>query len=92
MVKYLFTLYNKPDIHVDEDRGFRNACYNGHLELAKWILSYNDNYDKFIIIRADDDFAFKWACKNRHIKIAEWLADICDDYKIDCSDNFIYDW
>ena len=46
---------------------FIDACKNGHLDVAKWMIQFDPN------VRANDDEAFRLACKNGHLDIAKWL-------------------
>lgn len=68
-------IFNKKsiiDIHVDEEKIFRNACLSGHDKLVEWLLSLNEN----INIRAEDDYAFVYACKGGHVDIAKMLLSL----------------
>ena len=54
------------------NKAFRQACMNGNLELAKWLLKVNPNID----ISAKNEHAFRWACMNGHLELAKWLLEI----------------
>ena len=57
--------YGKIDIHANNEYAFRWSCYNGNLEIVKWLLSLKEEYGK-IDIHADDESAFRWSCYNGH--------------------------
>ena len=78
----------RPDIHYDTDAPFTYSCMRGHLEIAKWLYSLEDNFN----IHANDDEAFRFACFGGHIEIAKLLVDICDNYYIEIEDNKIKSW
>ena len=78
------TLYCQSDIdiHVDYERVFKNVCYRGHLETAKWLYSLGRTEclnEIPINIHADDDYAFRFACLAGHLDIAIWLYSIGAD-------------
>jgi ankyrin repeat protein len=65
---------------------FRIACANGHLDLAKWLLST----ERTINVNANNDAAFRWACAGNHLEVAKWLNAINDDIDICALDNYVY--
>ena len=83
----LYNIY-KPNIHAVNDLVFRYACCNGHIEIAKWLMTLDDKPN----IHAKDDQAFIYACSAGHIEIAKWLVTICDDYYIEIKDSQIKNW
>jgi hypothetical protein len=70
------------------ESAFRLACYDGHLQLAQWLLSVKPD----INISAKDEEAFRSACSGGHLKIAQWLLSIKPDINIsaDGEDAFQY--
>jgi ankyrin repeat protein len=48
------------------------ACFNGHLELAQWLLLIKPTID----ISVDLDCAFRFACINGHLRLAQWLLQV----------------
>lgn len=53
---------------------FRRACYEGHLELAKWILDMSPKKSSTITFDSHDPFMF--ACRNKKVEVAEWLVSL----------------
>lgn len=72
----LALLYNTPiNINIDDNYGFRKACRNGNLLLAKYFyINHGVN------ITLKDNYAFRKACEFGHLNIFEWLLKINDDY------------
>ena len=57
---------------INYDDAFTYACKNGHIDVAKWLLSIKSDID----ISANDDKAFTDACLNDHINIAKWFIEL----------------
>jgi hypothetical protein len=53
---------------------FSRACFEGQLELAKWILELSPN--KSATISADMHEPLLAACRNRQLEVAEWLVSL----------------
>ena len=56
-------------IHVECDVIFRIVCGNGHLEIAKWLLTVKPG----ICFTDEILFAFQRACRRGHFHVAKWL-------------------
>ena len=71
---------------------FIDACSNGHLNVAKWLLQFNPN------VHALNDEAFRSACKNGHLDVAKWLIQfnpdvhVLNDYVFRKSPAHIVEW
>ena len=79
-MKLKWLLEKKPDIDLSccFEAPFRNACRNGHINIAKWLLNKKPDINT---TWAHDD-AFRTACDNNHIDLAEWLCTIRQEYNI----------
>ena len=67
--KFTFQFINKSSykkIKFDNEM-FINACENGHLDVAKWLLQFNPD------VHTWNDYAFRSACENGHLDVAKWL-------------------
>lgn len=52
--------------------GFNYSCVNGHLDVAQWLLTVENNK---IDISFDQNYNFKWACGNGHLDVAQWFYE-----------------
>ena len=78
--------YNMIDIHTNgEERGFINACLNGHLHIVEYLLYlHEENQDYSMInINAQNELGFKLACMKGHINIVKCLINLHEHNKID---------
>ena len=57
------------DIRRYNEIAFINSCYNGHLEVVKFLWSLNQG----INIHVDNEYAFEWSCANGHIEVVKFL-------------------
>jgi len=76
LVKAVHEKY-KINIHAHNDEAFRHSCYNGHLEVAKWLYGLDGRFN----IHAEDENVFRYSCGNGHLKVVKWLYEL--DGKID---------
>jgi ankyrin repeat protein len=81
------------DIHAMDDFAFRKACMNGHIEIARWLVSLGG-----VDIHEEYDDAFRMACRNGHMEIARWLVSLggvdihAADSAFRCSNRQIVEW
>jgi hypothetical protein len=61
---------------------------SGHLEVAKWLWTLNQNID----IHKFDDSSFRLSCENSHLEVAKWLCTLCENYHLEYDDNKIITW
>ena len=74
--KYLVSKYTI-DIHYNGDYVFQICCFNGHLDVAKWLVELTLRSEfKIINIHTSYDYAFRWSCCNGHYNIAKWLIEL----------------
>jgi hypothetical protein len=78
IIKWLYSLDNKYDIHTNNDNIFITACGGGYLEIAKWIYSLDDKHEYI-------NLAFNNACNTDNLEIAKWLYSL--DNKLNIDDN-----
>ena len=67
--KYILSL--RGDIEIS-DKLFQKCCYNGQIEMSKWLLSVNPTID----VSSDNEFAFRKACSSGHLELAQWLLSV----------------
>jgi len=74
IIKWLCHNY-KIDIHFDNEGAFVGACYNGHLDMVKYLISLESIYEK-INIHIFDEVAFKYSCLNGHLNLVKYLISL----------------
>ena len=65
---------------------FRSACKNGHLEVAKWLLSIKTD----INILIQNEYAFQFACQEGHLEVAKWLLSVKPDIDISANEEYAF--
>ena len=68
------------------NKGFKNACYYGHIEIAKWLYSLDDKLN----IHANYEEAFINACYNKHIEVAKWLMTLDDKPNVHAFNDYAF--
>jgi len=89
VAKWLYGLDGKIDIH--DDNVFRNSCYYGHLELAKWLCGLDDAKEK-INIHVDNEYVFRTSCYHGHLDMAKWLYSLDRKIDIHAYDEYVFYW
>jgi len=59
------------NIHANDESAFRWSCGNGHMDVAKWLVSLGG-----VNINVFDGIAFQLSCKNGHLDVAKWLISL----------------
>ena len=62
---------NPVDIHANSEGFFRVACYNGHLNIVKYLIKLGEKERNPIDIHVWNDYAFRDAIK--HKELLEYL-------------------
>lgn len=65
-------MYSRECKHVGDDVAFQLACRNGHLEVAKWLVSLNQGID----VHARQNWAFTTSCFNNRLEVCKWLRSL----------------
>lgn len=61
------------DIRVNNYYPFRQACRNGHIDVAKYLLDDDSTINIFSTendLSSEDFYAYSRACKNGHLNVA----------------------
>ena len=66
--RYLYLKYSGYIWNYTLNEAFRAACWDGHLEVAQWLITIHPSID----ISAEDEVAFTSAC-GINLKLAQWL-------------------
>jgi hypothetical protein len=61
------------DIFAYKEDAFKLACYDNHIETAKWLYELCNKIDSPINIHIDDDYVFLWVCYSNYIEMTKWL-------------------
>ena len=68
------------------DEGFIWACENGHLEVAKWLLSVKPDINSLeynLYYRYYNNYSpLDGACENGHLEVVMWLHSVEPDINI----------
>jgi len=62
---------NGVNIHANNEYGFQLACYNGHLEVIKYLMEQEDKPN----IHAYNETGFRWACENGRLEVVKYLME-----------------
>ena len=81
-IRHIYDNYSI-NIHTEEDYIFKYCCFNGHLDIAKWIYNL-DNDIKIVDLRLNKFFTFEYVIIKGYLEIYKWLIDISD--KVDIND------
>ncbi len=70
-------LYKNPSINISDDNEFAfcQACINGYLDVAKWLLTFKPDID----IGVYKNSPFHYACNFEHIEIAKLIYSLKPD-------------
>jgi hypothetical protein len=60
------------DTGTNAQRAFNYVCFNGYIQIAKWLLSIVPS----IKVRKDCAEPFSWACTYGHLDVAKWLLSV----------------
>ena len=63
------------DISAQDDKVFRWTCFEGHLELAQWLLQVCPTIN--ISNSEINDYTFLSACAIGYLEMAKWLLQLC---------------
>ena len=88
-VKHLINNFNI-NVHAENEKGFRLACWKGHLNVVQYLLENNFNID----VHANNEDGFRWACKYGYSNVVKYLLtkmELTNEMiKILCKNNCEY--
>jgi ankyrin repeat protein len=67
--------YSKIYIHANAELAFQLACWNGHLEVVKYLISLEPESGR-INVHALNEEAFRNACENGHLDVVKYLISL----------------
>ena len=78
------------DIHADDEYAFRWSCENGHIEIAKWLLTL-DKFDNALInryIRFKDKSIYRYLFRNSYRPLNDFMRTKYQEYLKD-NNNYL---
>lgn len=77
IVRFLLTselLIEKANIHIDEDKAFREACNAGHIEIVEY-LACSPELKIHANIQTVNNWGFKYACAKDSVPVVDFLLE-----------------
>lgn len=68
------------------EEAFENACFEGHLDLAQWLLSVKPD----IRISTKEEWLFKIVCMKCYFHVAQWLLSVEPNINISEGNNYLF--
>jgi|688.fasta_scaffold263400_2 hypothetical protein len=81
IVKWLYSIKNKPDISDNNYFAFINASFYGHLDILQWLYTLQTPINQEDI--------FKYACRGKQEDVVKWLITIHDEYDYEIINTYI---
>jgi hypothetical protein len=69
IAKWLYSLDNKLNIRIDNDRAFKFVCKCDYIYIAEWLVSICCNYK--ILIDTEEDKIIGWKIDNKYYTFYE---------------------
>jgi ankyrin repeat protein len=69
------------NIFAKNDSAFHDACQNGHLPVAQWLLQIAEEKGHHINISFNNNITFRMVCLNGHLHVAQWLLQVVKEIR-----------
>jgi ankyrin repeat protein len=80
VVRYLISLNQNIDIHVNNEIVFLQTCFYGRLEVVKYLLQLSREQGQIIDIRVYNNFALRLSYQRNYLKVTKYVWQFFIEY------------